>query len=179
MEYISEEPERKVPVMMSWVRRRLDQSDKLFERQKKVASGTEPIWLSLREALKDSIATFEEGRRGGRFEQNGKNHHVYWARYLEDTPNHATEKKKVTIALDGGAGKITATYEGVSHAPRVLKLTLCGEEVCLQREPEEGSKMPDGLHSAEAAFYFLDPFLFPDLASSPLPLELSKEMFGL
>jgi hypothetical protein len=145
---------------MYWVQQRLDIRKEQAAALEKIKSGTEPMWTSLCEAVKDSIAFYYEANKFGRFETDGKNHHVLWVRYLEDTPNHNTEKKKVTITLDSSARTITATYKGIKFEPRELRLDLNGDAVCLRNEAE------DALRSADAVVYFLEPFLFTDLVQT-------------
>jgi hypothetical protein len=149
---------------MYWIKKRLEQRDEIRQRREKIASATEPIWASLCEAVKDSIAAFFKATPYGRFEQDGENHHVYWVRYVEDSPNHNAEKKKVVLTLNAREGTITATYDQVDYESRSLILGLKGDRVCLQNESEI-------LQSSDAAAYFLDPFLFPDLAETSIPRE--------
>jgi hypothetical protein len=158
---------------MDWVKKRIKERDAKRQRGEKIESGTEPIWKSLCQALKDSIAVYREATNIGRFEEDGRNHHLYWVRYVEDTPNRNTEKKKVIITLDASESSITATYEGVDYRPRSVTLDVENGDVYLRNE-EKGL-----LQSADVAAYFLDPFLFPDLAQTPLPKVSVYEKGGL
>ena len=151
---------------MYWVEKRLEQRAELRASREKLNSGTEPIWESLCQAMSDSIKAYEKKEPYGRFEQDGKNHHLYWVRYVEDTPNHNTEIRKVTVVLDGAKGTITATYKGKKHhhEPRLVRLAMHNGDICLKNDGTP-------LQSAGAAAYLLDPFLFPDLEAIPIPYE--------
>lgn len=150
---------------MEWVTKRLKQREESSAHRQKVASGTEPMWQSLCQAIKDSIAAFSQAEPSGRFVEEPKNHHVYWIRYIEDTPQHGTEKKKVMIVLDAEESSIKASYTGVPFSSRSMKLDVEGGSVCIRNETGTATD------SAEAAAYILDPFLFPDLAATPIPSD--------
>ena len=55
---------------MDWIKKRLEQRDEIRQRREKITSATEPIWASLCEAVKDSIAAYFEALPYGRFEQD-------------------------------------------------------------------------------------------------------------
>jgi hypothetical protein len=150
-------------MQMDWIKKRFEQQDDLRKRREKISSGADPVWGSLGQAIKDALAEYQKEDQYGRFESDGRNHHVYWVRYLVDTPNRNTEKKKTTVTLDMEEATVTAVYVGVPFEPRILKLDLNNAElVCLKSSEKE-------FDGGSAAQHLLDPFLFPDLASSPLP----------
>jgi hypothetical protein len=154
--------------MMDWVKRRLQQEDELRQHKERLHSGTPLLWKGLCQALQDSLNEYSSTTRYGRFESDAQSD-VFSARYLEDTPTNRkyTEEKKVSVVIDS-TGSIRAEYEGkrhkeLSYGPRKLTLGLGNGRVCLEDENGE-------FDSKDAAAYFLDPFLFPELAHlSPLP----------
>jgi hypothetical protein len=59
----------------------------------------------------------------------------------------------------------------VKYAARSLRLDVEDGDICLRNEKR------DLLQSADAAAYLLDPFLFPDLAETPLPSESGEIVY--
>jgi hypothetical protein len=142
---------------MYWVEERLKQEREEKKRTDKINSAIEPLWQSLCQAMKASVNAYNASKQYGRFVPDAKNHHVFWVRYEEDTPNRNTELKKVTAVLDATERSITAKYAGIKHSDRVLAINLKDEDVTILR-----GEIP--MSSGDAAACLLDPFLFPALA---------------
>lgn len=146
---------------MDWIQRAVKELEAKRDLADRVDKETSPLWASLVEALKDSVAGYEAATpKYGRYEQSTQNHHVYSVRQVADTPNRNTMLKGVVITLKKSEGIVTAQYAGSVKGERSASLGLLQDEgpLCLIVDGEP-------MLTQDAAEYFLKPFLFPELES--------------
>ena len=144
---------------MEWVQRAIKELEAKRDLADRVDKETGPLWASLVEALKDSVADYEAATpKYGRYEQSTQNHHVYAVRQVADTPNRNTLLRGIVVTLKKGEGTVTAQYAGSVNGERSASLGLLKGEGALCVMVDGSPMLTQG-----AAEYFLKPFLFPEL----------------
>ena len=72
---------------MEWVQRAIKELEAKRDLADRVDKETGPLWASLVEALKDSVADYEAATpKYGRYEQRTQNHDVSAVRQVADSP---------------------------------------------------------------------------------------------
>ena len=141
---------------MDWIERAIKESKDRRDEMERLAQDTAPLWESLVEALKNSVASYKAlVPQASSCVESTKNHHLYTLAVIAG--NSGPIRRNLVITLDSGERIITAKYDGAGTRSASVEIQG-GSPAYL---------MIDGIPklTQEAAEYFLKPFLFPELDS--------------